>query len=74
MLAKMEATQERMDANLKDLKEDIKSSQAEMRSTICAIRSELEGTIQHEMKGILLYVDEKMQNLCRELTETKNTG
>jgi hypothetical protein len=35
MLAKMEATQERMDINLKDLKE-IKSSQAEMRSIVDA--------------------------------------
>jgi hypothetical protein len=61
----------RMNANLKDLKKkkDIKSSQTEMRSTVCAILSELE-TIQHEMKGVMSYVDQKTQNLCRELTET----
>jgi hypothetical protein len=43
----MNATQERMDANLKDLKEGIKSGHAEMRSTIFAFRSELNETIQH---------------------------
>jgi hypothetical protein len=41
MLEKMETNQENMDANLKNLKEDIKPSQAGMRSTICAIRFEL---------------------------------
>jgi hypothetical protein len=29
----------RMDANLNEVQEDIKSGQAEMRSTICAFRS-----------------------------------
>jgi hypothetical protein len=59
-----------INANLKDLKEDIKSSKAEMRSIICAFRSELEEIIQHEMKDFLSYVDQKTQNLRRELTET----
>jgi hypothetical protein len=35
-----------MDANTKSMREDIKSSQAEMRSMACAIQSELEETIQ----------------------------
>jgi hypothetical protein len=70
MKAKIDTNMERMDANLKDLKEDIKSSQAEMRSTSCATRSELEGAIQQKMKGVLSYVEQKMQNLRMELTET----
>jgi signal transduction histidine kinase len=36
MLAKMETAQERMDANIKYLNKDIKSSQAEMRSIVDA--------------------------------------
>jgi hypothetical protein len=47
----MNATQERMDANLKDLREEIKYGQAEMRSTICAFRSELKETIQREIRS-----------------------
>jgi hypothetical protein len=42
-----------MNANLKDLKEEIKSSQAEMRSIICIFQSELKDTIQHEMRTII---------------------
>jgi chromosome segregation ATPase len=61
----LNATQERINANLENLKEYIKFSQAEMRSTVCAIRSELEETIQHKMKGVLPYVDQKTQNLRR---------
>jgi hypothetical protein len=34
----------KMDTNLNEMREDIKSSQAEMRSTIYAFRSELEET------------------------------
>jgi hypothetical protein len=40
------ATQERMNANLKDLREEFKSGQAEMRSIICTFRSELKESIQ----------------------------
>jgi hypothetical protein len=67
MLAEISA---RMDTNLNDMREEIKCGQAKIRSTVCAIRSKLEETIQHEMKGVLLYVEEKTQNLCRGLTET----
>jgi hypothetical protein len=41
---KMNASQERMAANLKDLKKDTKSGQAETRSIICAFRSEFDET------------------------------
>jgi hypothetical protein len=51
MQAKAEADREVlkgiMDANTKSVREDIKSGQEEMRPTICAIRSELEGITQH---------------------------
>jgi chromosome segregation ATPase len=57
------ATQERMNTNLKDLKEDIKSSQAEMRSIICAFQSELKETIQREIKAAI-------QSVWSELDET----
>jgi hypothetical protein len=53
----------RMNVNLKDLKEDIKSSQAEMRSAIDAFSSELKETIQHEMKAVI-------QPIWSELDET----
>jgi hypothetical protein len=42
-----------MDTNLSEIRKEIKFSQAEMRSTICAFRSELEETIQHEMKAVI---------------------
>jgi hypothetical protein len=75
MQAKAEADREVlkgiMDANTKSMREDIKSGQEEMRPIICAIRSELEGTTQHEMKGVLSYVDQKTQNLRRELRQQK---
>jgi hypothetical protein len=56
MLAEISA---RMDENTKD----IESSQAEMRSTICAFRSEFEGTIQREIKAVV-------QPVRAELDET----
>jgi uncharacterized protein YicC (UPF0701 family) len=60
MLAKLQANRESdreelkgmINENLNYLKEDIKSRQAEMRSTYFAMRSELKETIQHEMKAI----------------------
>jgi signal transduction histidine kinase len=50
MYAKLDGKQEEM---LARMREDIKSGQAEMRSTICALRSELEETIQQETKDFL---------------------
>jgi hypothetical protein len=51
------------------MREEIKSGQAQMRSTICAFRSELEETIQQDTRDFLSYVDQKTQNLSSELTE-----
>jgi hypothetical protein len=69
-----------IEANTKSMREDIKSGQVEMRSTVEAIeekmaaihsiQSELQETIQHEMKGLLWYVIQKTQNLRIELMET----
>jgi hypothetical protein len=39
----------RMDTNLNEKREEINSAQAEVRSTVCAFRSELKEIIQHEM-------------------------
>jgi uncharacterized protein YhaN len=70
MLAEISA---RMNADLKDLKEDIKSSQAEMRSAICAIWSELKETIQHEMKAVIppIWSELDETTACNEATETE---
>jgi hypothetical protein len=35
------------------MREEIKSGQAEMRSTVCAMRYELEETIQREMRAVI---------------------
>jgi uncharacterized coiled-coil DUF342 family protein len=62
-----------MDANLKDLKEEIKSRQAEMRSSICAFRSEMEETLQREMRATIQSVRAELDETtaCREATETE---
>jgi flagellar hook-basal body complex protein FliE len=54
---------------MKEIDAKMDANQSEMRSTICAFRSELEETIQQETKDSLSYVDQKTQNLCSELTE-----
>jgi hypothetical protein len=56
--------------NLKGMMDEMMNdNQAEMRSAVCAIRSEFE-TLQHEIKGVLSYVEQKTQNLRMELTVT----
>jgi hypothetical protein len=60
----------RMDANSKEVNTKMDANQAEIRSMVCAIRLELEETIQHEIKGVLSYVNEKTQNFHMELMET----
>jgi signal transduction histidine kinase len=66
MNAKADGKQEEM---LARMREDIKSGQAEIRSTICALRSQLEETIQQETKDFPSYDDQKKQNLRSELKE-----
>jgi CHASE3 domain sensor protein len=48
---------------MKATKEDIKSSQAEMKFTVCANRSDLKETIQHEIRAVV-------QPIRSELDET----
>jgi hypothetical protein len=62
-----------MNANLKDLKEEIKSGQAEMRSIICRFHSELKETIQHEMRATIQSVQSELDETvtCNGVTETK---
>jgi hypothetical protein len=59
----MNAIQERMGANVENLKEDIKSGQAEMRSRTGAFLSEFKGTIQRAIKATI-------QSVRSELDET----
>jgi hypothetical protein len=61
-----------INANLTYLK-DIKSSQAEMRSTICAFRSELKETIEHEMKAVIQPIRAELDETtdCNGATETE---
>jgi DNA replication protein DnaD len=51
--ARIETNRENDREDLKEMREEIKSGQAEMRSTVCVIRSELEKTIQREMRGVI---------------------
>jgi paraquat-inducible protein B len=62
-----------INANLKYLKEDIKSTEAEMRSTFCAFRSELKETIQHEMKAVIQPIRSELNETtaCNEATEAE---
>jgi hypothetical protein len=48
---------------MKATKEDIISSQAEIKSTVCVIRSDLKETIQHEIRAVI-------QPIRSELDET----
>jgi DNA-binding ferritin-like protein len=40
-----------------------------MEAAIHSIQSELEETIRHRVEDVLSYVDQKRQDLCKELTE-----
>jgi hypothetical protein len=61
---KADGKQEEM---LARMREEIKSAQAEMRSTICAFRSVFEDTVQQKKKDSLSYVYQKTQNFLSEL-------
>jgi hypothetical protein len=55
------------------MKEEIKSGQVEMRSTVCAMRSELEEAIQHGMKAVKQSIRSELDETtaCNEATETE---
>jgi hypothetical protein len=63
----------RMNTNLNEMREEIKSGQAEMRSTICAFRSELKETIHHEMKAVIQPIRPELDEptACNGATETE---
>jgi hypothetical protein len=63
----------RMQENTQATREEIKSGHAEMRSIICAFRSELKEIIQCEMKAAIQYVWSELDETttCREETETE---
>jgi hypothetical protein len=63
----------RKDANLKDLKEEIKSCQAEMRSTLWAFWYKLKETIQRETRAIIqpIWAELNETTACNEVTGTK---
>jgi hypothetical protein len=73
MEANTKATQQRMDTNLKDLKDEIKYGQAEMRSTLCAFRCELKETIQPEIRATIQSMQLELYETttCREATEAE---
>jgi hypothetical protein len=55
------------------MREEIKSGQAEMKSTVCAMRPELEESIQREMRAIIhpIWSEFNDTTSCNEATETK---
>jgi hypothetical protein len=63
----------RMNADLKDLKEDIKSCKAQMRSTICTFWPEFNETIQHEMRDTIQSIRSELNEMTasQEATETE---
>jgi hypothetical protein len=69
MNAKMDGKQEEM---LARMREDIKSGQAEMRSPMCAFRSELKETIQRAMRVTIQSVRSELveTTACEEAAET----
>jgi hypothetical protein len=70
MNAKMDGKQEDMQARMR---EDIKSGQAEMRSTSRTFWSELKETIQYVMRAAIQHVWSELAetSACNEVTETK---
>jgi hypothetical protein len=65
----MNATQERMDANTKEMKAKMDSNQAE----ICTFRSELKDTMQRETRATIQSVRSDLgeTTACREAMETE---
>jgi hypothetical protein len=70
MLAEMSGT---MHTDLNEMREEIKSGQAKMRSIIFIFRSELKETIQREMRASIQSVRSEFYETttCREATETE---
>jgi hypothetical protein len=71
--ARFETGREKYWEDLKEMREETKSGQAEMRSTVYAMWSELEETIQREMRTVILTIWSELDETtsCNEATETK---
>jgi recombinational DNA repair ATPase RecF len=62
----------RMDENSGEMDAKMEAKQVEMRSTVCAFRSELKEIIQHEMKAVIqpIWADLDETTACNGATET----
>jgi hypothetical protein len=76
MEAKIDAHRERDQKDLKGMMEEMNAmmdgNQAELRSTVCAMRSEWKETIQHEIKAVIQPIRSELdeKTACNEATET----
>jgi hypothetical protein len=76
-LKEMEVDRKRDREDLKGMIEEMNAKMdagpAEMRSTVCAMRSELKETLQHEMKAIIQLIRLELDEttVCNEATETE---
>jgi hypothetical protein len=77
MDAKMDANQAKADGEQEEMlarmREDIKCSQAEIRSILCTFRSQLKEIIQRETRAAIQSVRSELDETtaCREATETE---
>jgi hypothetical protein len=70
--ARFETGREEYREDLKEIREEIKSGQAEMRSTVCAMRPELEETIQREMRAVIQSIRSELDEMTfKEAAKTK---
>jgi hypothetical protein len=71
--ARFETGREKYREDLKEMRDEIKSGQAEMKSTVCAMRPELEETIQREMRAVIQPIRSEFDDTTsfNEATETK---
>jgi hypothetical protein len=69
----IETNREKDQEDLKEMKDEIKAGQAEMRSTVCAMRSELEEIIQRELEAVIqsIWAELDESTTCNGATETE---
>jgi hypothetical protein len=71
--ARFETGREKCREDLKEMREEIKSGQAEMKSTVCVMQPELEETIQCDMRAVIQPIRSELDETTsfNEATETK---
>jgi hypothetical protein len=71
LLGEMKADRKADREVLNEMREEIKSTHAEMRFTVCAIQFELKETIQHKMKAVIQPVRSELDEMtaCNEATD-----